>query len=104
MAKCPQCGREISEGTHCKTCGMEIHYKDFRGSELLDIKIPSSSSHSQEAEQRSTTEGKNDDNALNLPSAKKPRLNKMVFFSLAVIVIIIAAISWYYLLKFLLKF
>jgi len=104
MAKCPQCGRDVSEGSRCNACGMEIQYKDFRGSELLDIKIPPSASHSEEAEKKSMAAKKIDGRVLNPPPTERPRLNKIVFFSFAGIAIILAAVSWYFLLKFLLKF
>lgn len=48
--KCAQCGVEIHEETSCLKCGrksdlrkgVEIHYRDFRGSEMLDIRMRSS--------------------------------------------------------------
>jgi hypothetical protein len=45
-----------------------------------------------------------DGRVLNPPPTERPRLNKIVFFSFAGIAIILAAVSWYFLLKFLLKF
>ena len=45
--ECPHCGEEISSGNECKKCSrrfvpseeMEIQYKEFKVSELLDIRM-----------------------------------------------------------------
>jgi hypothetical protein len=45
--KCPRCGEETSPGKTCEGCGevlpvpkeVEVEYKEFRISELLDIKM-----------------------------------------------------------------
>ena len=105
MMKCPHCGGEIPAGTQCKTCGMEVQYKDFRGSEMLDIRIPSPPPTPKEkVKQEFASSPKKDGSTLKQPSAEKPKPNKPGFFLLAAIAIILAAISWYYLLTFLLKF
>lgn len=47
--KCPQCKEEVSPGETCARCGsaagssdegIQVEYKDFKGAELLDIKMP----------------------------------------------------------------
>ncbi len=44
--KCPECGKEISSGKVCDKCGdavqphgVEVEYKEFKISELLDIRM-----------------------------------------------------------------
>ncbi len=44
--KCPQCGKETSPGKVCDKCGeaaqpheVEVEYKEFKISELLDIRM-----------------------------------------------------------------
>jgi len=105
MMKCPHCGGEIPEGAQCKTCGTEIHYKDFRGSEMLDIRIPSPPPKPKEKiRQKSASSPREEGLKLERPSAEKPALSKPAFFLVAAISIIFAALAWYFLLKFLLKF
>lgn len=105
MMKCPHCGSEIPEGAQCKTCGMEIHYKDFKGSEMLDIRIPSPSPGQRKKgkQESSSVEGK-EHAAPGKPPAEKSGPSKPGLFLFAAILIIIAAIVWYYFLTYLLKF
>lgn len=45
--ECPHCGEKTGEGKACESCGkdlapsqgVEVQYKDFKVSELLDIKL-----------------------------------------------------------------
>ena len=105
MEKCSHCGGEIAEGLPCKACGIEIQYKDFKGSEMLDIKMPSSAHKSRHRfERKSRSAKKAEDNTLVVPKAKRPALSKPAFFLLAAITIILSSVAWYYILKFLLKF
>jgi methionyl-tRNA synthetase len=108
MITCPHCGKETPEGDVCRNCGkdielaqgMEVHYKDFRGSEMLDIKMSSLTRQKDKKPARKETE------ALNkrpLPENKHAG-TKAVFFFWATVVIILSAFAWYYLLKFLLKY
>lgn len=51
--ECPHCEEEITTGNKCKKCGketlpskeMEVQYKEFKVSELLDIRMPSPALH-----------------------------------------------------------
>ncbi|MDP2157216.1 MAG: hypothetical protein Q8K68_05860 [Nitrospirota bacterium] len=105
---CPHCGKEIPEGHTCGLCGkdieplqgLEVQYRDFKGSEMLDIKMASHNRHEDVRPAQKATEA-----ADNGPRSKKKRAgNKTVFFFGAGVVIILSALAWYYLLKFLLKF
>ncbi len=105
MAKCSHCGEEIAEGSPCKACGVEIQYKDFRGSEMLDIKIPSPASKLRDRfEQKSKSAKKEEDITLIAPKAKRPVLSKPTFLLIAAITIILSSVAWYFVLKFLLMF
>jgi len=105
MARCSHCGGEITEGLPCKACGLEIQYKDFKGSEMLDIKMPSSASKSKGAfEQKLLSAKKEKDVAPFAPKAKRLVPSKPAFLLLAAVTIILSCFAWYYVLKFLLKF
>lgn len=108
MIVCPHCGKETPTGDVCRNCGkgiesapgVEVQYKDFKGSEMLDIKM---SSHTRQKD------GKPAQKAIKAAnkrpqSEKKREGNKAVFFFWATIVIILSALAWYYLLNFLMKF
>jgi len=108
MITCLSCGKDTPEGEVCRNCGkeisfaqgIEVHYKDFKGSEMLDIKMTSPARQEEQRPAQKRTEATD-----NVPrSEKKMAGRKAVFFLLAGVVIIISAFAWYYLLKFLLKF
>lgn len=79
---------------------MEVQYKDFKGTEMLDIKMPSPArqEHKKPAYDREKAENKA------VPSGEKDSGKKAIFFLWATVVIILSGAAWYYLLKFLLKF
>jgi len=108
MITCPHCGREMPAENVCRNCGkeiasaqdMEVHYRDFKGSEMLDIKM---ASHIRREDEKSAQKGIEAEN--NDPRSEKKRAgNKTVFFFWTTVVIILSALAWYYLLKFLLNF
>jgi len=108
MVKCLHCGGEILEETPCHVCGMEVQYKNFRGAEMLDIKIPSSAPRQKKrcepSEPKPEAVKKAADVKQAPPVAQRPSPGKSVFFLLVIAAIILSAIAWYYVLKFLLKF
>jgi len=82
-----------------------IQYKDFKGSEMLDIKMPLTAPKSRDRfEQKSISAKKVEDITLFVPKAKRPALSKPAFLLLAAITVILSSVAWYYILKFLLKF
>lgn len=108
---CPHCGEETPAGDVCQKCakeikfaqGMEVHYKDFKGSEMLDIKMPSSARQGDEGRALRPAQ-KKEESVQHAPrSEKKLPGKKTVFFFWATIVIFLSALAWYYLLS-LLKF
>ena len=105
MAKCAHCGGEIADGLPCKACDIEIQYKDFKGSEMLDIKVPLTAPASRVGfELKSRSAKKAEHATLVAPKAKRPKLSRPAFLLLAAITIILSSVAWYYLLRFLLKF
>ncbi|MBI5073725.1 MAG: hypothetical protein HZB62_00915 [Nitrospirae bacterium] len=104
MTTCPHCGKETPSGDTCRYCGkeiefapgMEVHYKDFKGTEMLDIKMTSHAGQ-KDARAEKGTESTDDQ----LLAENKHTNRKVVFFFLAAGVIILSALAWYYLLKFL---
>ncbi len=106
MSKCSRCGEEIAEGRPCKACGIEIQYKDFKGSEMLDIKMPAPASKSGSRFGKTATSARKKGNNITriAPKAKRPALSKPAFFLLAAVIIILSSVAWYYVLKFLLKY
>jgi hypothetical protein len=106
--KCPYCREETVSGEPCTRCGkkfmtskgMKVEYKDFKGSELLDIQmirrsLPGPAVVKPEPEQRKVAGPKKA-----APSREKPVGNNS-FFVIAAVVIILAAIAGFYLLRFL---
>ena len=99
--KCPKCGEETEAGQKCGKCGkdtgafqeMEVEYKDFKVSELLDIKV---TPHASEGESGKKPE----------PTAEKqPAEKKKISMPLSTfLILVLAAIAGFILLKFLLKF
>lgn len=100
---CPHCGKETSSVDICRHCGkeiefgqnMEVLYRDFKGSEMLDIKMAPSARQEHETPDRQKTESVNN---ASRPGNKRAG-KKTVFFFWAAVVIILSAIAWYYLLR-----
>jgi len=108
MITCPHCGKDTPAGDVCRHCSreikslqeLEVHYTDFRGSEMLDIKMSSPVRHQDEKPGKKGPEAAKS----NHPREKRSSTGKTFLFFGAAVAIIIAAIGWYYLLKFFLKF
>lgn len=105
---CPNCGKETAAEDVCRHCGkdieslqgLEVHYKDFKGSEMLDIKMATHARHEDAKPAQKAAEA-----ADNGPGSEKNRSGtRTVFFFGAVVVIILSALVWYYLLNFFLRF
>jgi hypothetical protein len=108
MPKCPHCGRETKAEKVCGHCGkdllsprgMEVQYKDFKVTELLDIKMPGQAPPRKES-------GKADagrDAMKELPAGGNPVGEKRSRFALAAVIIFLAAAAGFFLLKLLMKF
>ncbi|TAN40066.1 MAG: hypothetical protein EPN25_09170 [Nitrospirae bacterium] len=108
MITCPHCGKETAAGDVCRHCGrdiraqqgLEVQYKDFKGSEMLDIKM---SSPAGQRNAQSAHEGPEAEERSPHPDKKHAAGKPLLFFGVAVL-IILSAFGWYYLFKFFLKF
>ncbi len=101
--KCPTCGQEIKTGQKCENCGntpasspgMEVEYKDFKVSELLDIKMRKPAPAKKETPKTETVGKKHE---VRLPAGKKRSWPLVTVFILVIVLILL------FLLRFLLKF
>lgn len=109
--ECPHCGEEITAGNECKKCGkaaespkeMEIKYKEFKVSELLDIRMTSHIPSRKEMKKTEPAPEKRDGSNRNAypirePSAKKPLL------VVTAVIAFLAVVAGFYLLRFLFHF
>jgi len=106
--ECPHCGEKITVGKECQECGkgvlhpkeMEIQYKEFKVSELLDIRM---TSHVPSLEGMKKPEpAPEGGNGTTRPAqaSKKPSGRRALLVVTAVIVLL-AAVAGFYLLRFL---
>lgn len=110
--KCPHCGKETKVGKACDNCGrglapsqgMEVQYKDFKVSELLDIKVgqqsPSGNMVKKEGSGHKIDRETKNYPASGMQAAGKKRLG----LGMTAVIVILAAIALFFLLKFGIKF
>lgn len=106
MIACPHCGKETPAVAVCRNCGkdieflqgLEVQYRDFKGSEMLDIKM---SSHRSRQKEKQTSQKEKEETSNGSRSEKKRTGKKAVVFFWVAGVVILSALAWYYLLKFL---
>lgn len=107
MITCPHCGKETPIAALCRNCGkelelqqgLEVHYRDFKGSEMLDIKM---SPHSRQETIQSPENAKEENE--NKPRSENKRTGRKavsVFWVSAAI--ILSVLAWYFLLRFFLN-
>lgn len=102
--KCPQCGEETSPGKACGRCGsvlphrkdVEVEYREFKVSEVLDIKMVKNGGETSSGEEALPKEGTD---VVSGTEAKRAE-NKSRFFIIAAIVIALAIIGGLYLSGF----
>jgi len=109
--KCPHCGKETKVGKACDNCGrdlapsqgVEVQYKDFKVSELLDIKVGQQSPAGNRVEKEGP--GHEMDGAIkkNPASGKQAAGNKRLGLVITAVIVILAAIA-FFLVKFGMKF
>ncbi len=105
---CPHCGEETKDGKSCEKCGnelterreMEVRYRDFKVTELLDIRMPGKAPVGTEAANPQTDKNRPGDTR----KKEKQSAQKRSRLALVAVLIFFAAVSGYYLLKLLLKF
>jgi methionyl-tRNA synthetase len=101
--ECPHCGEKTRDGKTCESCGkelapsqgVEVKYKDFKISELLDIKLRKQVPAGQEIPEPETRQMKQKAKS----SAGKKRSGVVV-----TVVLIAVTAAVFFLLRFLLKF
>lgn len=106
--KCPHCGKETKGEKACEHCGkallpsrgMEVQYKDFKVSELLDIRMPGQAPAPRENAETNERRGTSTESSA---GTKKPQ-KKGSRFALTAVIIFLAAAAGFILLKLLLKF
>jgi hypothetical protein len=108
--KCPQCGTELHGTTKCSTCGkkgiplqdIEVEYKEFPVSELLEIRKKHPSSELNESEASEI-----DNSKKQLPDRGKPVLqkqgNRFFLIPLLVFLFVVFLAGAYYFLHFLFR-
>ena len=107
--KCPECGAEIGSGRTCEKCGkevlppkgLEVEYKEFRISELLDIKMTGRVSSGKPVKRQAAAEERGGGVEKAIPSERKLSGKKLI--AVAAAIVIIATITGFYLLRFLMK-
>jgi len=106
--ECPRCGEEITDGTECKKCRkgavppkeMEIQYKEFKISELLDIRMTSHISSGEEIKKSEFVPEKGDGSNRAARASKEP-YDKKTLLVVTVVISLLAVIAGFYLLRFL---
>ena len=106
--KCPYCRDEMVQGESCAKCGkkvltsngMKVEYKDFKGSELLDIQMARSSPPSPAVGKPAPEKRKVPGSKKAAPSREKHSGHKS-FLVIVAVAVILAAIAGYFLLRFL---
>jgi hypothetical protein len=111
--ECPRCGEEMAAGKECQNqkCGkgalpakeMEVQYKEFKVSELLDIRMTSPPPSGAEGEKPEYAQGKADGSVRPAHPNKGPSARKMPLV-LAAFIALLAVVAGFYLLRFLFHF
>lgn len=109
--ECPLCGEEITAGKECQKCGkrhlpskeMEVQYKEFKVSELLDIRMTSPLPSKTQIKKPGHAQGKADGSIRPAHPNKRPSGKKALLVMTAVIAIL-AVVAGFYLLRFLFNF
>ncbi len=110
--KCPNCGKETTGGKTCDKCGrdimpsqgVEVQFKDFKVSELLDIKVgqqfPKGKGGLRKGSENETKGAVKKDP---LPG-RQPTLKKRFGLVMTIVIVMLAAIALFFLIKSGMKF
>ncbi|MDA8079230.1 MAG: hypothetical protein M0Z79_09880 [Nitrospiraceae bacterium] len=106
--RCPHCEEETAPGKACEKCGgdigslseIEVRYKDFKGSEMLDIKMTRHDSPVKGTPEAGTEREKGSGT---IAEAERPQAARKGSL-LIIIFMVAAALSAFFLLRFLFKF
>ncbi len=107
--KCPDCGEEIGTGKACEKCGkdvvpskgVEVEYKDFKISELLDIKMTGGVSSGKTMKKHGSAQEKEGGSEKAIPAEEKTSGKELLV--LTSVIVILAAMAGAYLLGFLMR-
>ncbi len=110
--KCPHCGKETKVGKACDNCGrglapsqgVEIQYKDFKVSELLDIKVGKKSPTGNMVENKRAGHDIDGEAKKDTASEKQATGKNRLGLMMTAAIVILAAIVVFFLLKFAIKF
>jgi ribosomal protein L32 len=106
--ECPHCGEEMRRGEECKKCGkevvpsneMEVQYKEFKVSELLDIRMTSPVSTKEGMKNHEPAPG-NKDGLHTAGQGEKEQKTRQSHILVLAIIAFLAAVAVFYLLKLL---
>lgn len=109
--KCPRCGEEISSGKVCDRCGeempskenMEVEYKEFKVTELLDIRMHKSDREASADEKKGPqpAKGTKPEKGFRTSTETKQRGKSPLLVLTAVIVAVLVVIAGLYIFGFL---
>ena len=104
---CPHCKEETKNGKACEKCGkelahreVEVQYKDFKVTELLDIRMPGQAPAGKEGGNPQTDKKTH----VETPKREKQPAEKRSHLVLVAVFFLLAVAVGYYLLKMLMKF
>jgi len=93
---CAKCGKEALPPK-----GLEVEYKEFKISELLDIKMTGRVSSGTQVKKQATAQEREGGFEKAIPAERKTPGNKL--FAVAAAIVVIAMIAGFYLLRFLMR-
>ena len=109
--KCQECGKEAGAGMACKNCGkeagppkaVEVEYKNFKISELLDIKMSRHISSGKSTNKQGPMLAKAVRRERSLPVGHKtPGVRSLLVLTTVIVVLVL--IAGFYLLKSVIRF
>jgi hypothetical protein len=110
--KCPHCGKGTKDGKACDNCGrdlapsqgMEVQYKDFKVSELLDIKVGHRFPAGKGVEEEESGHETEREMKKNPSSGKRAVGKKRLRVVMTAVTFVLVAIAVFFFLKFFTNF
>jgi ribosomal protein L32 len=107
--KCPQCGKETSPGNVCEKCGeaaqthkVQVEYKEFKISELLDIRMARNAGpvRSGQKGKKTVPLSRKETRTIEVPGTEKnSRTKTSLIVIMTLIIVVITAIVGFYLFE-----
>jgi hypothetical protein len=109
--RCPNCGTETKAGQGCAKCGKDtgnsrriaVEYKDFKVSELLDIRMSKKAVPAKEKDSPEVLAQKKNDDSEEEPALGIPSNRKNITTHVVAIIGVLAVAALIFLLRVLLK-